>query len=55
MHFKLLIKVVECIREGCVIITGLWQGLVVSDVLNGLPQAMFVSVVCEMTVDFLSI
>ncbi len=29
---------VECIGEGWIIITGLWQGLVVSDGLNGLPQ-----------------
>ncbi len=30
---------VECIGEGWIIITGLWRGLVVSDGLNGLPQA----------------
>ncbi len=46
---------VECIGEGCVIITGLWRGLVVSDGLNGLPQAPCVSAVCEVIVDFLSI
>ncbi len=43
---------VECIGEGCVIITGLWRGLVVSDGLNGLPQVPCVSAVCEVIVDF---
>ncbi len=52
LHFKPWIKVVECIGEGCVIITGLWRGLVVSDGLNGLPQAPCVSAVCEVIVDF---
>ncbi len=37
------IKVVECIREGWIIITGLWRGLVFSDGLNGLPQTICVS------------
>ncbi len=45
LHFKLWIKVVECIWEGCVIITVMWRGLVVSDGLNGLPQC--VSAACE--------
>lgn len=52
LHFKPWIKVVECIREWCVIITGLWRGLVVCDGLNGLPQAPCVSAVCEVIVDF---
>ncbi len=43
---------VECIGEGCVIVTGLWRGLVVSDGLNGLPQAPCVSAVREVIVDF---
>ncbi len=45
---------VECIGEGWIIITGLWWGLVVSDGLNGLPQAPCVSAVREVIVDFLS-
>ncbi len=43
---------VECIWEGCVVVTGLWQGLIVSDGLNGLPQAPCVSAVCEVIIDF---
>ncbi len=43
---------VECIGEGWIIITGLWQGLVVSDGLYGLPQAPCVSAVREVIVDF---
>ncbi len=39
---------VECIWEGCVVVTGLWRGLVVSDGLNGLPQATCVSAVFYM-------
>ncbi len=42
----------ECIGEGWIIITGLWRGLVVSDGLNGLPQAPCVSAVREVIVDF---
>ncbi len=34
---------VECIWEGCVVVTGLWRGLVVSDGLNALPQAPCIS------------
>ncbi len=34
---------VECIWEGCVVFTGLWRGLVVSDGLNALPQAPCIS------------
>ncbi len=41
---------VECIWEGCVVITGLWRGLVVSDGLNALPQAPCISAVCEMII-----
>ncbi len=36
---------VECIWEGCVVVTGLWLGLVVSDGLNALPQAPCISAV----------
>ncbi len=43
---------VECIGEGWIIITGLWRGLVVSDGLNGLPQAPCVSAVREVIIDF---
>ncbi len=46
---------VDCIWEGCVIITGLWWGLVVRDGLNGLPQTPCVSAVCEVIIDFFSI
>ncbi len=46
---------VECIWEGCVVITGLWRGLVVSDGLNALPQAPCISAVCEMIIDFIYI
>ncbi len=46
---------VECIWEGCVIITDLWRGLIVSDGLNGLLQAPCVSTICEVIIDFLSI
>ncbi len=42
---------VECIWQGCVVITGLWQGLVVNDGLIGLPQAPCVSAVCEVIID----
>ncbi len=42
------------IGEGWIIITGLWQGLVVSDGLNGLPQALCVSAVREV-INFLSL
>ncbi len=43
---------VECIWEECIVITGLWRGLIVSDGLNGLPQAQCVSAVCEVIIDF---
>ncbi len=46
---------VECIWEGCVVVTGLWRGLVVSVGLNALPQAPCVSAVCEMIIDFIAI
>ncbi len=55
LHFKPWTKVVECIWEGCVIITGLWRGLVFSDGLNDLPQPPCVYAVCEVIIDFLSI
>ncbi len=42
---------VECIWQGCVIVTGLWQGLVASDGLNGLPQGPGVFSVTEAIVD----
>ncbi len=45
---------VECIWEGCVVIKGLWQGLKVSNGLDGLPRAPCVSAVCEVIIDFLS-
>ncbi len=44
---------VECIWEGCVIVAGLWRGLVVSDGLNALPQAPCISAVCEMIIDLI--
>ncbi len=50
--FQTVNKVVECIGEGWIIITGLRQGLVVSDGLNGLPQAPCVSAVREVIIDF---
>ncbi len=52
--FQTVNKSGECIGEGWIIITGLWRGLVVSDGLNGLPQAPCVSAVREVIIDFLS-
>ncbi len=52
LHLKSWVEEVECIWQECVIVTGLWQGLVSSDDLNGLPQGPGVFTVTEVIVDF---